>query len=154
MSFFKDTTSALEVICFRFGQILFNLARLFAAHHEKSFVSAFFMVSIDHLFDNLGSGKRNYCFHKGWKKSWILDPKICTNPVITTSLFFSTFEFSLSLCVSAVQIVVEFIAWRVKKLNFGENFSRFRTYGSAELIPLFNCLFPGGSIMLLTVRIG
>jgi len=57
------------VICFRFGQILFNLARLFAAHHEKSFVSAFFKVSIDHLFDNLESGKRNDYFDKGWKKS-------------------------------------------------------------------------------------
>ena len=31
----------------------------FAAHHEKSFVPAFFKVSVDHLFDNLESGKRN-----------------------------------------------------------------------------------------------
>ena len=44
IEFFK-ATSNLEMICFRFGQILFNLARLFAAHHEKSFVSAFFKVS-------------------------------------------------------------------------------------------------------------
>ena len=28
---------------------------------RKSFVPAFFKVSIDHLFDNLESGKRNYC---------------------------------------------------------------------------------------------
>ena len=27
---------------FRFGQILFNFARLFAAYHEKIFVPAFF----------------------------------------------------------------------------------------------------------------
>ena len=36
--------------CFRFGQILFNLARMFAVHHKKSFVSAFFKVTVDHLF--------------------------------------------------------------------------------------------------------
>ena len=30
---------------------------MFAAHHEKSFVPAFFKVSIDHLFDNLESEK-------------------------------------------------------------------------------------------------
>ena len=48
----------------RFGQILFNLACTFAAHHEmKSFVPAvFFKDYIDHLFDNLESGKRNHCF--------------------------------------------------------------------------------------------
>lgn len=33
--FYKATTSALEVTFFHFGQILFILARLFAAHHEK-----------------------------------------------------------------------------------------------------------------------
>ena len=31
----------------------------------------------------LESGKRNYCFGKKvWKKSWVMDPKICTNPGI------------------------------------------------------------------------
>ena len=72
---------------FCFDQILLNLAHTstFAAHHEKSFVPAFFMVSADHLFDNLESGKRNNKFFgkKVWKKSSILDPKICTNPVYT-----------------------------------------------------------------------
>ena len=34
-----------------------------------------FKVYVDHLFDNLKSGKRNYCFGK---KS--IDPKICMNP--------------------------------------------------------------------------
>ena len=38
--FFKATTRALEVTLFRFGQILFNLARLFATHHENSFAPA------------------------------------------------------------------------------------------------------------------
>ena len=31
--------------------------RLFAVHHEKSFVRALFKAPIDHLFDNLESGK-------------------------------------------------------------------------------------------------
>ena len=31
--------------------------RLFAVHHEKSFVHALFKAPIDHLFDNLESGK-------------------------------------------------------------------------------------------------
>ena len=45
---------------FFFCQILFNLARKLAVHHERSFVPAFLGVSIDHLFvDNLESGKRN-----------------------------------------------------------------------------------------------
>ena len=50
---------------------------------DKAFCSCiFFKVSIAHLFDNLESGKRNYmyCFGKSLEKSWILDPKICTNP--------------------------------------------------------------------------
>ena len=61
---------------FTFGQILFNLARMFAAQQEKRFVPCvFFKVSTDHLFDNLESGKRNYCFGKKvGKKSWILGP--------------------------------------------------------------------------------
>ena len=46
----------LSEIFFRFGQILFNLAHLFAGHREQSFVPTFFKVSIDHLFDNLESG--------------------------------------------------------------------------------------------------
>ena len=38
--------------------------RLQCVHREKSYVTAFFKVCIDHLFDNLESGKRNYCFGK------------------------------------------------------------------------------------------
>ena len=48
---------------FRFGQILFHLTCKFAVHWEKSFVSVF-EVWIDHLFDSLESGKRNYCFEE------------------------------------------------------------------------------------------
>ena len=40
------------------GQILFNLTHMPAEHHEKSVVPAFLKVSIDHLFDNLESGKK------------------------------------------------------------------------------------------------
>ena len=48
------------------------LVRMFAVHEEKSFVSAFFKVFIDHLFDSLESGK-SYCFENiVWKESWIL----------------------------------------------------------------------------------
>ena len=51
---------------FRIGQILFNLARAFKAHHKESFCFlSFFKVSFDHhLFDNLVSGKRNHYFGK------------------------------------------------------------------------------------------
>ena len=44
----------------------YSILGSFAAHHEKSFVPAFFRVSIDHLqvFDNCESGKWNYCFGK------------------------------------------------------------------------------------------
>ena len=35
---------------------------------KKSLVPAFFKVSINHLFDNLESGKRNYSFGKSLEK--------------------------------------------------------------------------------------
>ena len=37
---------------------------MYSVHHEKGSVHVFFKVSIDHLFDDLESGKRNYCFGK------------------------------------------------------------------------------------------
>ena len=36
----------------------------FVVHYEKILVPAFFKVSVDHLFDNLESVKRIYCFGK------------------------------------------------------------------------------------------
>ena len=46
--------------CFCVGQYSISPAR-----HVQSFVPVFFFkVSVDHLFDNLESGKRNYCFGK------------------------------------------------------------------------------------------
>ena len=47
----------------------------FAVLDENSFVPAFFKVSIDHLFDNLQSGKINSCFGKKSEKSL----EICMN---------------------------------------------------------------------------
>ena len=47
---------------------------MFALCCEKSFVPACFKVSIDHLFDNPESGKRNHSFEKKSGKSlefWI-----------------------------------------------------------------------------------
>ena len=70
----------------RFGQILSNLARMFAAHREKDFVPTFSKVSTDHLVDNLESEKRNYCFAK----------KICTNPVT---------HFVLVICINNSAVV-------------------------------------------------
>ena len=52
--------------------------------HGKSFVPAggFFKLSIDHLFRNLESGKRNYCFGKSPEKVLNFGSKIYTNPVL------------------------------------------------------------------------
>ena len=36
-----------------------------------------------HSFSNLEYGKGSYCIGKVWKKFCSLDPKICTNPVLT-----------------------------------------------------------------------
>ena len=48
---------------------------------KKALFFASFKVSTDHLFDNLESGKRNYCFGKKvCKKSGILDPKNLYEP--------------------------------------------------------------------------
>ena len=41
---------------------------MFAAHHEKSFVPAFFKVSNDHLFDNLESWKKILILEKSLEK--------------------------------------------------------------------------------------
>ena len=52
--FFKATMGAFHVqyklifVLFGSNRII-NLARMFAVHHEKSFVPVFFKVSIDHL---------------------------------------------------------------------------------------------------------
>lgn len=70
----KKKTSALEVKFFPFGEIFFNFTLKFGTHHKKSSVFVLFKVSIGHLYDNLESGKRGYCFRKKSGKSlefWI-----------------------------------------------------------------------------------
>ena len=42
----NDKKSRGIFFAFHFGQILFNLANMHVAHHEKSFVSAFLKVSL------------------------------------------------------------------------------------------------------------
>ena len=56
---------------------------MFAVHHEKKLCSCFFKVTIDHLFDNLESGKRNYCLGKksGNSVELILEQRIYMHPV-------------------------------------------------------------------------
>ena len=89
-------------------QILFNLA----CHHGKSFVAAFFFfcfffllfkVSIDHLFDNLESGKRS--FGKSLEKVLNFGSKICMNPVSKSRI--STCKWFLENKALHVQDVCE-----------------------------------------------
>ena len=60
--------------------MFFNLACTFAVHHKKSLVLVFFKASLDHLLDDPESGKRIIVLEKVWEKSWVWNPKICTNP--------------------------------------------------------------------------
>jgi len=62
--------------------MFFNLACTFAVHHKKSPVLVFVKASLDHLLDDLASGKRNIIIvlEKVWEKSWVWNPKSCTNP--------------------------------------------------------------------------
>ena len=66
--FFFKAASALQLNFFVFIKS-YSIRAYFAAHHEKSFVPAFLMVSIDHLFLNLESAKRNNCFRKKNRKT-------------------------------------------------------------------------------------
>ena len=76
--FLKAVQQVLQKwIFFRVGQILFNLACM---SWKKLCSWVFFKVSIDHLFDNLESGKINYCFGKSLEKVLNFGSKICTNP--------------------------------------------------------------------------
>ena len=80
---------------FLFGQILFSFTHMFAVRHEKSLVPGLFSSLLITYFDNLESGKR-----KSLKKSWILDPKICMNPVgNSSSLQLHSFaEINIVMC--------------------------------------------------------
>ena len=62
--------------------IFFPFGKIFVAPHKKTFLRFSRSILITY-FDNLESGIRNYCFGKKvWKKSSILEPKICTKPVL------------------------------------------------------------------------
>ena len=74
--FFKATTSASEVKFFSCWSNLI-LSRLHVM--EKAFFLHLFKVPVDHLFYNLESGKRNYCFGKSLEKVLNFGSKICTN---------------------------------------------------------------------------
>ena len=67
--------------CFRFGQILLNLDRMFAVHPEKSFVPAFCKVYILNTSLITLSLEIILLEEKIRKKPWIFYPKIFTNPV-------------------------------------------------------------------------
>ena len=61
---------------FCFGQILFKLAHMFPAHHEKSFAVVFLRCLLITYLITLSLEKKIIVLEKDWKKSWI-----CKNPV-------------------------------------------------------------------------
>ena len=85
--FFESYNKCFTIeICFRTGQILFNLACTFAVHHGKSFVPSFFegfYWSPTDEVDNLESGKRNYCFGKSLEKVLNFGSKILYEPCLS-----------------------------------------------------------------------
>ena len=72
----KCFTSEMFFVCVCAGQILFILACMFPAHHGKSFIPSL----------TLSMEKEVIVLQKVWKKFCSLDPKICTNPVLTQLL--------------------------------------------------------------------
>ena len=104
LSFFFESSNKCftSEIFFRFGQISFNLA----CTSRKKLCSCvvclfvclfvcFFEVSVDHLFDNLESRKRNYYFGKSVEKVWNFGSRICTN--LDSSLSFG--QVALASCL-------------------------------------------------------
>ena len=90
MSFLVVITFSLSCVkCknFLFHKLLSGY-RTFAVHHEESLVPMFFKFSIDHLLDNIKSGKNSYCFRKNLEKVLNFGPK---------SLY-ETFYFSILFC--------------------------------------------------------
>ena len=60
--FFKATTSALEVKCFPCWSNLIQSHPCVCSTPCEKLCSCTFYISIDHLFNNFESEKRNYCF--------------------------------------------------------------------------------------------
>ena len=81
--FFKATTSALEVNLFRFVQILFIQINPYVCSVQwKNLCSCILKISVDYL--PWAWKKKSLLWKKVWKKTGILDPKICSNPVLTS----------------------------------------------------------------------
>ena len=79
----KARTSALQVKFFScWSNRIQSYLYVCSASLKRVCFCFFFKVYIDHLFDNLESGKSNYFFGKSLEKVLnFLDPKICMNPV-------------------------------------------------------------------------
>ena len=91
--FFQSYNKDFRSYIISFWSNLFNLARLFATHHENSFAPA---LSIEHLFGNLVSKNRNFCFGIKSGKSlefWI--PKSVRTLVIPNFLETKIFFFQI-----------------------------------------------------------
>ena len=59
----------------------YSISSIHLQHIMEKALFLHFKVYVDHLFDNLKCGKRNYCFGKSLEKVlWVIDPKICMNP--------------------------------------------------------------------------
>ena len=65
--FFESYNKFFRSFFFCFRRILFNLGGRFAVHYEKCFVPAL-LWSIDHLFNNFESGKKNIVLEKSLEK--------------------------------------------------------------------------------------
>ena len=85
----QRTTNALWVNFFHFGHILFNPARTFAVHHEKSFVPAFLRSLLITL------RKRNCCFGRSLEK--VLNDFRSENLYESWAAFWKLFESSVIL---------------------------------------------------------
>ena len=74
---------------------------VFAAHHEKSSVTAFLMVSINDLFDNRESGRKILLF---WKKVWNFGSKdLCE------SFFFFFYSLRTALRIKSMGLTAMFV---------------------------------------------
>ena len=60
--FFKAPTIALQVIFYRFGEILFNLARILQCIVKKALFLCFLRSVLIAYLITWGLGKKSYCF--------------------------------------------------------------------------------------------
>ena len=86
------------------------LALYIPVHHEKCFVPVFLKGYIDHLFDNLVSGKRNYCFGKRSGKN-LYEPCM---------IHFPTIRY--------VTVTSPLFAYETLKPNYSQAFDLYRAF--------------------------